>query len=303
MGLVRTMAYWWVSQNHTFRQEHPGGYLWAPKRDRGDSTPHHWISMTTVAVGDVIFSYVNQSIFALGIAKTPAYDANRPEEFAAAESWQNDGWRIDVTYQDIAPLPLSEFVDDFYPLLSQRHSPLTVARRGTQGYLFALPDVAGHLLLDRLSIVLDWSADEEIERALVKTIPDRTTRRAVIQARVGQGQFRRDLFEYWFGKCTLTGFDIGPLLRASHIKPWCDSNNAERIDPMNGLLLAPGCDAAFDAKLITFEDDGRMLVSPTLNDDHLSALGLRRMARLPVKDDHLPYLALHREAFHRHRTQ
>jgi hypothetical protein len=27
------MRYWWVNQNHAFKQELGGGYLWSPKRN------------------------------------------------------------------------------------------------------------------------------------------------------------------------------------------------------------------------------------------------------------------------------
>ena len=58
-----------------------------------------------------------------------------------------------------------------------------------------------------------------------------TERDALIRSRIGQGRFRYDLLEMWEGRCCITGLDIDALLRASHIKPWRDSNNAERLDP------------------------------------------------------------------------
>ena len=64
---------------------------------------------------------------------------------------------------------------------------------------------------------------------------------------------------------------------------------------MNGLLLSPGCDAAFDSGLISFGDDGTMLVSPTLTDEQLGMLGFRRDLKLAVVEGHLPYLAQHRD--------
>lgn len=51
------MAYWWVSQNQTFREERRGGYLWAPKSGSNGVVFTHWSNMTLVQPGDVIFSY------------------------------------------------------------------------------------------------------------------------------------------------------------------------------------------------------------------------------------------------------
>ena len=61
------------------------------------------------------------------------------------------------------------------------------------------------------------------------------------------------------------GFQLRALLRASHIKPWkaCDTD-FERLDVHNGLLLSALWDAAFDAGLVTFEDDGRPCFSEAL---------------------------------------
>jgi len=50
------MAYWWVSQNQTYRHERDGEYLWAPNIDGGGRKPFHWASMNDVKQGDIIFS-------------------------------------------------------------------------------------------------------------------------------------------------------------------------------------------------------------------------------------------------------
>ena len=52
------MAYWWVSQNETWKEERQGGYMWAPKQTNNGVTFFHWTNMTRVRPGDLIFSYV-----------------------------------------------------------------------------------------------------------------------------------------------------------------------------------------------------------------------------------------------------
>ncbi|WP_449429673.1 HNH endonuclease [Rhodanobacter umsongensis] len=59
------------------------------------------------------------------------------------------------------------------------------------------------------------------------------------------------------------------MLIASHIKPWREASNAERLSGCNGLLLSPHVDALFDEQFITFDDDGRMHVHPSLSRDVL----------------------------------
>jgi hypothetical protein len=123
-----------------------------------------------------------------------------------------------------------------------------------------------------------------------------TEKEAVIKSRVGQGLFRKKLIEYWKG-CAVTGCVNQALLKASHIKPWAASDNIERLDVYNGLLLNPGLDVAFDAGLITFLPTGEMLVSEYLSISDLPHLGIfvatQKIDRL--KDEHTKYLNYHRE--------
>lgn len=87
-----------------------------------------------------------------------------------------------------------------------------------------------------------------------------------VKTRVGQTQYRNALIEYWEGKCSVTGCDVLPLLRASHVKPWCECNkNNEQVDVHNGLLLIPNLDTLFDKGFITFEDNGRIRISDGLS--------------------------------------
>ena len=124
--------------------------------------------------------------------------------------------------------------------------------------------------------------------------------RLVIQ-RVGQDIFRQSLIDYWQGRCAVTGLDVPPLLRASHIKPWARcASDAERLDVFNGLLLAPHLDALFDGGWISFDDDGGVLVSPELLGEQRVLLGVRpgwRLAELAAP--HIGYLVWHRRQLFR----
>jgi len=123
-----------------------------------------------------------------------------------------------------------------------------------------------------------------------------TERATLVQARVGQGSYRNKLLELWDGRCSVTGSDVAEVLIASHAKPWSDSTNEERLDPFNGFLLAASVDRLFDKGLISFADDGLIMVSNQLTDDQLRALSLSRATRLTKIDDrHRVYLKAHRE--------
>lgn len=116
--------------------------------------------------------------------------------------------------------------------------------------------------------------------------------RLVVQ-RVGQNIFRDSLLAYWSRRCPLTGIAAVALLRASHIKPWKDcETDAERLDVHNGLLLSALWDAAFDAGLVTFEDNGTPRFAEALGPEACKLLPWQ--SPLPLTDQHRAYLAWHR---------
>lgn len=82
--------------------------------------------------------------------------------------------------------------------------------------------------------------------------------------RVGQKLLRRLLLRRRGHACEVTGMRLKQLLRCSHIKPWAAAAKPERTDVENCLLLAAHWDAAFDQGLVSFDDDGRMLVGAAL---------------------------------------
>ncbi|MEI6914209.1 MAG: HNH endonuclease signature motif containing protein, partial [Armatimonadota bacterium] len=57
-------------------------------------------------------------------------------------------------------------------------------------------------------------------------------------------------------ECRLTHVGNPTHLIASHIKPWRESNNDERLAGGNGLLLTPSIDHLFDRGFITFGEYG-----------------------------------------------
>ena len=117
---------------------------------------------------------------------------------------------------------------------------------------------------------------------------------AEVITRVGQERFRKDLIDYWKG-CSLTGCDMVSILRASHIKPWKDSNNIERLDVYNGLLLLPTLDALFDEGFISFSDTGTILISSEI-ENRQTEFDLSKDNKLrQLEEKHKAYLEYHRE--------
>ena len=120
-----------------------------------------------------------------------------------------------------------------------------------------------------------------------------TTKKELIDARIGQGKFRSKLIEYW-KCCAVTNVSLLSILKASHIKPWAVSTNQERLDKFNGLLLSPNLDALFDQGYISFNDDGEIMVSPLIA-NNTDALGINPDMKISkLCQQHFPFLAFHR---------
>jgi hypothetical protein len=101
-----------------------------------------------------------------------------------------------------------------------------------------------------------------------------TEQRALLLNRIGQGGFRDDLILNR-KSCYVTGLADPRFLRASHIKPWRDCNDVDRLDWHNGLLLIPNLDLLFDRGFISFRNDGTLLLSSWLSREIREHFGLK----------------------------
>lgn len=139
----------------------------------------------------------------------------------------------------------------------------------------------------------------EIENKVSEIKNDRkissTEKQSLILSRIGQGKFRNELIDYWNG-CSISKLENVNLLVASHIKPWRESNNLERLDVFNGLLLLPNYDKLFDKGYINFDDKGRIRISKYLNKNDQKILNINSEIKLTnIEDKHREYLQYHNE--------
>jgi putative restriction endonuclease len=291
------MRYWWVNQNQTYRHEVAGGYLWSPKRNSNGHTNPFYEFMREVSPGDVVFSFADTRIKAIGIIASHGYEAPKPLEFGGVGAyWELIGWRVDVGFRELKhAIRPAEHMDRLAQHLPKRYSPLQANGGGLQGvYLTLLPEslaleladligheartiIQGNVIADATSVpagrgLVEWE-EHEIRVVSNDTTLAETTRQAVVQARRGQGLFKQRVMQIE-DRCRLTGVDRVEHLRASHCKPWRDADNDERLDGENGLLLTPDADHLFDRGFLSFDDDGRVLVSPVAHVPSLVRMGL-----------------------------
>lgn len=302
------MRYWWVNQNQTFRQEVDGGYLWSPKRSALNRFNQFYENMREVAPGDIVFSFCDTYIRAVGIAQGYCYECPKPSEFGGTgRNWESIGWRVDIRFTLTPPFRPREHMDRLGPLLPAKYSPLQQNGSGNQAvYLAELPpllgDALGALVGDRFRDIREAAghvASDEVTRPTTDSeemvlwedhltegiresvaIPE-TARLALVQARRGQGLFRERVAQLE-KRCRITRVDHPSHLIASHAKPWRDSSNEERLDGENGLLLTPTIDHLFDRGFISFEDGGRLLISPVAHTLSLQRMGVDTSAPVNV---------------------
>ncbi|MED4402396.1 HNH endonuclease signature motif containing protein [Metabacillus fastidiosus] len=129
----------------------------------------------------------------------------------------------------------------------------------------------------------------------VENLPiTQTEKERLIKARIGQGKFKKLLIEREC-KCALCGVTDPRVLIASHIKPWSASTNEERLDVNNGLLLCPNHDALFDKQLISFDVQGKIVISQTLDEAARIFMNVNEGLRVELTEKQLGYMEYHHQ--------
>ena len=123
--------------------------------------------------------------------------------------------------------------------------------------------------------------------------PNKTQRKGLVTSRVGQGFYRQELIKKFDNKCAVTGINLEEILIASHIIPWRHSNDEERLDIENGILLSPLYDSLFDKNLISFQDNGDIIISKKIQDTELISL-IDINANIKITEGMKKYLINHR---------
>lgn len=126
--------------------------------------------------------------------------------------------------------------------------------------------------------------------------PNVTERSGLVTSRVGQGAYRKSIMYRWEQKCAVTGFNKPEILIASHILPWKDSTDVQRLDVDNGILLSPVYDALFDRHFISFEDSGKVILSDTIEIRAYEKIGVSGREKINnLTDGNRWYLERHRK--------
>lgn len=150
-----------------------------------------------------------------------------------------------------------------------------------------LDNVQINLLLEKMKPLYNESFLELQKKLESPIVLDKTENEVITKARIGESIFKRTLLAME-KKCRLCGVSDERLLVASHIKPWSKSNNQERLDVNNGLLLCPNHDALFDK-------DGLILISNSLDKYSKLFLNINETMNIKMRESQQQYMKWHRE--------
>ena len=303
--------YWWVNQGPNFRQELDGNYLWSPQAQKNGAKSASYDNLTRVAPGNVVFSHADSRIGAVGVVIERARTAPAPSQAPQAKRRRSEvGWLLPVRFETLLqPLAPKEHLTRLVPTLPRKHSPIRASGERNPGvYLAEIPARMVAVLEELLGVQLDRieeaaaieTGDQLTHAALEEQIWQRSDlaageKRQLISARLGQGVFRENVERVERG-CRVTGVLDRRHLRAGHIKPWSLSDDREKLDGCNGLLLAPHIEHLFTRGHLSFADDGQVLISKHLNPSVIRAWGLERTQRpQPFRAEQQQYLQFHRQ--------
>lgn len=166
--------------------------------------------------------------------------------------------------------------------------------------------IAIKFFFKRAGIQLNYQIEEPvvslladpIQRTYINT-PNITERQGLVTSRVGQGAYRSSILYRWEYRCAVTDYSKHEVLIASHIVAWKDANNDERLDVHNGILLSPNYDALFDKHLISFENNGKIILSEILIKSDYQKLGVDGKESIKnLSSYNHEYLERHRQILH-----
>ena len=201
------------------RHEVRGNYLWSPKRNANGGRNPFYDFMREVAPGNVVLSFADTRIKAIGFVVSHAYEAPKPLEFGEVGAyWETIGWRVDVRFTELQlPIRPADHMGVLAPLLPRRYSPLRPTGGGLQNiYLTLLPETLASSLIDLIGIearnliggyrvgeelpiqpaigLIEWEEHEMSRLREDLGIPE-TERQAVVLARRGQGLFKQRVMQ------------------------------------------------------------------------------------------------------------
>ena len=314
--------YFWININQTHLVERKGEYahqpyglIWIPEPEETPNEPSPLSIAELIRPGDIIFFYKEFQIQYIGKALNRCYSSKVPPTLI--EKGSKNGWRVDVDYAKRVNPPFApkDHLPSLASFLADENVPLDSEGNPTRDYLIHLQPDLGKLLLKLCHVELPDSTENDgpittevkkwterqsltrliadLEEIQINEDLDETQKLLFTDARLGKGKFLREVSKI-YSECPVTGIQTSYSVAVCHIKPWRACSDKEKIDPLNGILLAKHIKGLFQMGMITFDQNGLILVSSYLKND-LRSFHLYLPLKIKFPAEVLPYLAWHKE--------
>ena len=148
--------------------------------------------------------------------------------------------------------------------------------------ILEMPEYAAYSGIAQSEAMPEYFSDNDLALKYEnKNQIDKTEIQRLTTVRTEQGNYRKAALALWNNKCAVTGVDETSWLIASHIKPWRESDNSERIDPKNSLILTPNYDKLFDRGVISFSPDTGKIMLPKIHTHEM----WKNLERMHIDDE------------------
>ncbi|MFJ7746598.1 HNH endonuclease [Peribacillus sp. NPDC097295] len=294
-----------VMQGTTYQEERHLGIIWSPQIDKSGLVPHSSKIIQEIKNGDRIFHYVKGSIVAISIVKKGCQEDIRPQRIRNHK--MENGYLVETEYRELEiPLNIRDHFDEITQYLPIKYSAFQEDGTGNSGYLYPCNEELTLKLLEYISMLnifnadedqLELSVDEVIakERNPLQALLAETESEAKMKIRCGQQKFRKLVMPLWNHHCPLCGIGMAALLKTSHAKPWKDSTDEERLNPYNGLVLCYNHDALYEKGLITFDGQGRIHISQQIPEEEYDMYRLGKSIKIAIHPENKPYFKWHKK--------
>lgn len=212
-------------------------------------------------------------------------------------------------------IALVEWINDkpsnlyFIPMSEWRNPDLTILKDRNYEGLKSKPEwgidinqTNKHELNQFLANKIIKSIKEKEDKKIIEEIDNceadinkETEKQALVKIRMGHSELRNRILNNK-KECEICGIKNNKLLIISHIKPWAKSENLEKLDTNNILLLCSMHDALFDKGLISFDDNGKILISSELDEKEQALVNINEDSYIKITSDRqIGFLRYHRE--------
>src|SRR4029078_7329031 len=211
-------------------EEGAGSFMWSPKQNANGARNQFYENMREVSAGDIVFSFCDTRIKAIGVVIAGAQTGPKPDFGTAGLNWSREGWFVPVDYcvlnNQIRPKDHAAILRAFLPA---KYSPLRESGDALQAvYLADAPQALADGLIGLIGQAY-WDAYSTI--AVLQTAPEptdsaaaaavdatftcRTSREQFVRGRRGQGVFRANVL-LREASCRVTRVNEPRHLKASH---------------------------------------------------------------------------------------